>query len=163
MGSNAGSIIATIITVHMPRNDIVVASQVWPGMGIHAIDKDQPPGIGIRCMADMDSHQRMVSVALTANRAAEVQKNARSEAIRCDIACSSVVSRRAACSTAAVFIVTAPPYAALVAPFGRAVEPLIHGPESMAYNGAGGATEREMRRALGFEQLGLMNPQPETK
>src|SRR5262249_44805703 len=41
------SIIAPIITTHMPTNDAAVLSHVWPGIRIHIIDIVQPPGIGI--------------------------------------------------------------------------------------------------------------------
>jgi hypothetical protein len=42
-----GSIIATIITTHMPRNDAAAPGHACPGIRIHAIDIVQPPGIGI--------------------------------------------------------------------------------------------------------------------
>ncbi len=43
-----GSIIATIITVHMVRNIAARSSADWFPIAIQAIDIDQPPGIGIR-------------------------------------------------------------------------------------------------------------------
>src|SRR4030095_5543959 len=84
-----GSIIATIITTHMPRNDATAPGHVCPGIRIHAIDIVQPPGIGISPIADMDAHQRVVSAALAAKSSAETPKKtwweARSEAMRRDL------------------------------------------------------------------------------
>src|SRR5215813_4828505 len=79
MGSNDGSIIATIITTHMPRNDAAASGHVCPGIRIHAIDIVQPPGIGISPIADMDAHQRIVAAALAAKSSAETPKKARWE------------------------------------------------------------------------------------
>ena len=79
MGVKEGNIIAAIITAHMPRNEADVCSHVCPGMRIHAIDIDQPPGIGISLIADMDPHQAIVTVALTMKSSAETPKNARCE------------------------------------------------------------------------------------
>ena len=56
MGTSDGSIIATIITTHMPTNVSAASDHVCPGMRIHAIDIVQPPGIGIPPMADIDEH-----------------------------------------------------------------------------------------------------------
>jgi hypothetical protein len=70
---------ATIITTHMPRNDAAVPGQLCPGIRIHAIDIDQPPGMGISPIADMEAHQTTVTAALTAKSSAETQKNARCE------------------------------------------------------------------------------------
>ncbi|HEX2462711.1 MAG TPA: hypothetical protein VHJ58_21405 [Vicinamibacterales bacterium] len=61
MGTRDGSIIATIITTHMPRNDAAAPGHVCPGIRIHAIDIVQPPGIGISPIADMDAHQTIVT------------------------------------------------------------------------------------------------------
>src|SRR5438105_9815907 len=84
MGTKDGSIIATIITIHMPRKDAAAAGHVCPGIRIHAIDIVQPPGIGILPVADMDAHQTTVSAALAAKSSAETPKKvcrvARSEA-----------------------------------------------------------------------------------
>src|SRR5262249_23721088 len=80
MGIREGSIIATIITTHMPRNDAAAPGHVCPGIRIHAIDIVQPPGIGIPRIADMEVHQTMVTVALAAKSSAETPKNARREA-----------------------------------------------------------------------------------
>src|SRR5207245_10617073 len=85
MGTKDGSIIATIITTHMPRNDAAAPGHVCPGIRIHAIDIDQPPGIGISPIADMDTHQSVVSAALAPKSSAETPKrawwDARSEAM----------------------------------------------------------------------------------
>src|SRR5437867_4480711 len=66
MGTKDGSIIATIITTHMQRNDAAAPGPVCPGIRIHAIDIVQPPGIGITPIADMDAHQTIVTAALAA-------------------------------------------------------------------------------------------------
>src|SRR2546422_3628482 len=85
IGTNDGSIIATIITTHMPRNDAAAPGHVCPGIRIHAIDIVQPPGIGISPIVDMDAHQTIVTAALAAKSSAETPRNAfweaRSEAI----------------------------------------------------------------------------------
>src|SRR2546425_3416842 len=80
MGTKDGSIIATIITTHMTRNDAAAPGHVCPGIRIHAIDIVQPPGIGISPIADMDVHQTIVPAALAAKRSAETPKKARWEA-----------------------------------------------------------------------------------
>jgi len=79
MGTRDGSIIATIITTHMPRNDAAAPDQVCPGVRIHAIDIVQPPGIDIPPIADMDAHETIVTAALAPNSNAETPKKARSE------------------------------------------------------------------------------------
>src|SRR5215207_2319343 len=80
MGTRDGSIIATIIATHMPRNDAAAPDHVCPGIRIHAIDIVQPPGIGISPIADMEAHQTIVTAALAAKSSAETPKKARSEA-----------------------------------------------------------------------------------
>src|SRR5260221_3372992 len=79
MGVNDGSIIATIIATHIPRNDAAAPNHVCSGMRIHVIDIVQPPGIGISSI-DMPAHQRLVNTALTMNSSAETPKNIRREA-----------------------------------------------------------------------------------
>src|SRR5258707_14789600 len=85
MGATDGSIIATIIATHMPRNDAAAPGHVWPGIRIHTIDIVQPPGIGISPIADIDAHQTIVTTALAAKSSAETPRNAcweaRSEAM----------------------------------------------------------------------------------
>lgn len=71
MGTNEGNIIATIITIHMPTNDVVALAHVCPGIRIQAIDIVQPPGMDIPCIVDMDAHQTTVTVAAMANSRAE--------------------------------------------------------------------------------------------
>src|SRR3954466_13757047 len=78
-GTNDGSIMAIIITVHMPTNDAAPVSHACPGLRIHIIDIAQPPGIGIPAMSDMDALQPIVSAALTANISADTAKNASSD------------------------------------------------------------------------------------
>src|SRR5262245_30365529 len=80
MGTRDGSIIAAIITIHMPRNDAAAWSQVCPHIGIHAGDIVQPPGIGISPMPDMDAQVMIVAAALATKSSAEMAKKARSEA-----------------------------------------------------------------------------------
>src|SRR5579863_6809940 len=70
MGTKDGSIIATIITTHIPRNDAPTPSHVCPHIRSHAADILQPPGIGISTIADMDVPQTIVSAAQAANSAA---------------------------------------------------------------------------------------------
>ena len=77
MGTSDGIIIATIITTHVPMNDVAAPGHVCPGIRIHAIDIDQPPGIGIPPIADMDVHQAIVTAALPAKSSAETPDNAR--------------------------------------------------------------------------------------
>ena len=56
-GASAGNrvatatIIATIITTHMPRNDDAAPGHVCPGIRVHAIDIVQSPAIGISPIA----------------------------------------------------------------------------------------------------------------
>jgi hypothetical protein len=79
MGTSDGSIIAAIITTHMPRNAVAASGHVCQGIRIHAIDIVQPPGIGIPPIADMDAHQTIVTAALAAKSSAETPKKARSD------------------------------------------------------------------------------------
>src|SRR6476659_807616 len=78
MGTNAGSIIATIITTHMPRNEAAAPGHVCPGIRIHAIDIVQPQGIGISQLVDMDRdmdpHQTIVPAALAAKSSADTPR-----------------------------------------------------------------------------------------
>jgi hypothetical protein len=74
---------ATIITTHMPRNEAAAPGQLCPGIRIHAIDIDQPPGMGISPIADIEAHHWIVTAALTAKSSAETQKKARCET-RCE-------------------------------------------------------------------------------
>src|ERR1700682_3790471 len=99
MGTKDGSIIATIITTHMPRNDAAAPGHVCPGIRIQAIDIVQPPGIGISPIADIDAHQAIVTAALAAKSSAETPKKARWDR-----------------SALVVLIVAAPPDARLLAP-----------------------------------------------
>src|SRR5450432_4122160 len=107
----------------MPRNDAAAPGHVWPGFRIHAIDVVQPPGIGIPPIADIDAHQTIVTAAPAAKIAAETPKKARWDSMG---------------STLAVLVVAAPPDARLVAPLGRAVEPLVHAPEAVESARIGG-------------------------
>ena len=76
MGTSEGSIIATIITSHIPRNAIAAPNHDCPGMSIHVIDMAQPPGI--RIPPDMDPHHSHVPTALATKSSAVVARNARS-------------------------------------------------------------------------------------
>ena len=127
IGTKDGSIIATIITTHMPRNDAAAPGQVCPGIRIHAIDIVQPPGIGISPIADMDSHQTIVTAALPAKSSAETPKKARwearSETMRREISRSPLRQRHPRLGSAlVVLVVAAPPDARIfVAPSWRPV------------------------------------------
>src|SRR5437016_3841193 len=110
MASKAGIIIATIITIHMPRNDVAAPCHVCSGIRVHAIDIVHPPAIDIPPIADMDLVQTIVTAALATKSVAETPKSLRS---------------------AVVLIMAAPPHAGLVASFGRAVEPLVHAPKAV--------------------------------
>src|SRR5438128_4871567 len=147
MGTNDGSIIATIITTHMQRNDAAAPGHVCPGIRIHAIDIVQPPGIGISPIVDMDAHQTIVTAALAAKNSAETPKKAcwevRSENMRVKFPrrCSSgfeAATTTKISSAFVVLVVAEPPDARLVAPLGGAVEPLVHTPEAVQSARIGG-------------------------
>jgi hypothetical protein len=78
MGTSDGSIIAIIITVHMPRNVAAAPDHDWSGIRIHAIDIVQPPGISMPGIADMEPHHIVVTAALAANSNVDAPNNARS-------------------------------------------------------------------------------------
>src|SRR5687768_8767860 len=127
----------------MPRNDAAAPGHVCPGIRIHAIDIDQPPGIGIPPIADMDPHQTIVTAALAAKSSAETPKktrwDARSEAMRREISVSAVAARQPRRRSAlVVLVVAAPPDARLIAPLGGAVKPLVHAPEAVQSARIGG-------------------------
>src|SRR5579863_5839843 len=68
MGTSEGSIIAAIITTHMPRKDAVAPVHVCPGIRIH--------GIGIPPIPDVDAHPMKVTAVLAANSSAATPKKA---------------------------------------------------------------------------------------
>src|SRR6266446_2380488 len=70
MGTRDGSIIATIITTHMPRNDAAAPGHVCPPIRIHATDIDQPPGIGTDEQQAGRSQSRTVAADATRKVAA---------------------------------------------------------------------------------------------
>src|SRR5215470_319101 len=76
MGTRAGSIIATIITAHMPMNAAAAPGHVCPGIRIHAIDIVQPPGIGIPPIDAMEAHQARVTAAEATKSNADAARNA---------------------------------------------------------------------------------------
>src|SRR5512135_2175809 len=80
MGTRDGSIIAAIITDHMPRNDAAAPAHVRPGIRIHAIDIVQPPGMRIPPIADMDPPHTTVTAALATKSSAEAPRKAPSDA-----------------------------------------------------------------------------------
>ena len=59
------SIIATIISVHIPRNATPAPTQLSPGMRIQAMDIVHPPGMAMP--PDIDWHQTTVPTALAMN------------------------------------------------------------------------------------------------
>ena len=73
-GISDGVIIATIITVHMPRNTPAAASQLWPGILIHVIDIVQPPGIVMP--PSMDLHITAVAATQARNSAPRLPNSA---------------------------------------------------------------------------------------
>jgi hypothetical protein len=75
MGTNDGSIIATIITVHMHRNAAAAPGHDWPGIRIHAIDIVQPPGMGMSSAGDMPTHHATVAALLARNSDADAAQN----------------------------------------------------------------------------------------
>src|SRR5579883_1745031 len=79
MGTRDGSIIGTIMTIHMPRNDAAAPARVCPGICIHAADMVQPPDIVMPPMFDMERQRTTVAAELTAKINAEIPRNARSE------------------------------------------------------------------------------------
>src|SRR5215472_6621999 len=116
----------------MPRNASALPGQVWPGMRIHVIDIDQPPGIGMSRIADIELHQATVSAALAANSRAAIPMKDRCEACAKDMGMIlSVAARRALCSGLRVLVVVAPPETVLVAAERRAIEPLVHAPQAV--------------------------------
>src|SRR5438876_6029438 len=127
----------------MPRNDAAAPGHVCPAIRIHAIDIVQPPAIGISPIADMEAHQTIVTAALAAKSSAETPRNAcreaRSEAMPRETCRPAVAPRQPRLRSAlVVLIVAAPPDARLVAPFGCAVEPLVHAPEAVQSARIGG-------------------------
>jgi hypothetical protein len=76
-GAIAGSIIPTIITLHMPRKLARAAGHDCPGMRIQVIDMFQPPGMSMPGMCAMDAHQPIVTAALPMNSSVEMPSNAR--------------------------------------------------------------------------------------
>src|SRR5262245_878870 len=132
------------MATHMPRNDAAAPGHVCPGIRIHAIAIVQPPGIGIAPIAAMDAHQTTVTAALPTKSSAAVPRKARQGV-------PPTVMRRAhpraadcakdahhLASALVVLIVPPPPEALLVAPLGRAVEPLVHAPETVQSPGIRG-------------------------
>jgi hypothetical protein len=91
-----GSIIAIIITTHIPTNDPATPSQVCPGIRIQAIDIVQPPGIIMPPVADIEVQQTTVTAALTPNRRPQTARKAgcemRSEGMR-EIYCEAMSLR----------------------------------------------------------------------
>jgi hypothetical protein len=70
-GMSDGSIIATIITTHMPTNDTAAPNHDWSGITIHMCDIVQPPGIHIEPIVDIDADVAIVIAALATKTIAE--------------------------------------------------------------------------------------------
>src|SRR6516225_8807292 len=159
MGIRDGSIIATIITAHIERNDAAAPSHVCPGIRIHAIDIVQPPGIAIPPIADIELDQTMVTVELAAKASAKTPQNARSPARSSAPSCRNRPSRNCAAITMTspqplYYVMAAEPGGCLAPSLGRAVEPLAHGPKAVQPAHIGGigvadyaVLERECARA----------------
>ena len=77
-GNKTGIIIATIITVHMPRNVPAAVAHDWPGMRIQAMDIVQPPGISMPGIAAMEEHQATVTATLVPKASAAATMKVRS-------------------------------------------------------------------------------------
>src|SRR4051812_37240973 len=92
-------------------NDAAAAGHVCPGMRIHAIDIVHPPGIGMPPMADIDAHQAIEPAVLTMKSSASTPENARSALL--------------------VFVMAPEPEAGFIAAQRRAIEPLVHAPQSV--------------------------------
>jgi hypothetical protein len=63
----------------MPTKDAAAAYHDCPGTRIQTIDMDQPPGIGISPIPDMDAAHTTVTPRLSANTSAEESQNALSD------------------------------------------------------------------------------------
>src|SRR5215831_8936306 len=123
---------AIIITSHMAVNVAAAPAQVCPGMRIQAMDMLQPPGISMPGMDDMDPHQASVSAALPRNSSATVTRNPRA-------AGSVGIGAGLLISAPGVLVVALPPDAVfLVAAQRRAVQPLVHAPQSVEPARVGG-------------------------
>jgi hypothetical protein len=78
MKESDGSIIAAIITIHIPINPAAALSQLCPVIPVQTIDELDPLAIDIPPDRLLD--QITVPTALTANRSALIAKNTRSDA-----------------------------------------------------------------------------------
>src|SRR3954469_14183901 len=132
MGASDGSIIAAIITVHMPTKHAAASAQPWPHSGVQSPDSVQPPGMGMSPMPAIDTHQTMVAAALAANSRAAVPKKAARR-------WRSGTARRAGCARRHfVLVMPAPPDARLVASERGTIEPLVRAPERVQSARIGG-------------------------
>src|SRR6185295_6834297 len=131
MGTSDGSIIATIIAAHIPTKDAAAPAHACPHIGIHAMDSDQPPGIGIAPMYDIDMHPATLAATLAANSGARTARQAPRR--RCSITAPPCGAGRLV-----VLVVTAPPDARLVASPGSTVQPLVRAPEGVQSARKGG-------------------------
>src|SRR5262249_32174342 len=133
MGPSDGTIMATIIRSHMPRNVAAAPVQPWPGIRIQAIDIVQPPGMGIP--PDIDRAQATVAAALAANRTATVSARPRSRV-------GTRLSAPAPARSVRIAIVMAHPglrelERILVAAPGREVEDVVGGVQEVDAAGVG--------------------------
>src|SRR5690349_1057069 len=113
---------AIIIKTHMRRNAAVAPNHVCPGMRIHAVDMVQPPGMAISPIADMEMEHAIVAVALAAKSSDVTTRSAlsdvrpqRKRATMAELPCGPTAPKPFIASARAVFVVAAPPDAALVA------------------------------------------------
>src|SRR5262249_42117628 len=67
-----GSIIATIITSHIPMKEAAAPSHDWPGIRIHAIDIVHPPDIAMP--PTIEAVQPILAPALAVNNSALVAR-----------------------------------------------------------------------------------------
>src|SRR5260370_17142830 len=126
MGTNDGSIMASIINVHMGMNGADGADQVWPRIVIQVMEMVQPPGMGMP--PDIEEHQEIVPTALAMNRSAVTARNTRS--LDSSLADVDVIGIRRDESLSVVLVVSAHPdlvSGALIAPLMRRINIVVSG------------------------------------
>src|SRR5580658_2110636 len=77
IGTRDGSIIATVIASHMPRNDAAARGQISPEVGTGRIGMVSPGAIS--CIVEIEPHQWIVATVLSAKTKAQTPKKGPSE------------------------------------------------------------------------------------
>lgn len=72
-----GSIIAIVISAHMPRKAAAAANQEPPQSGVQAVDIDQPPAIGTSPICAMVRQIVTVAIVLAMNRRMQMARKLR--------------------------------------------------------------------------------------